>query len=166
VWNVRYRYLSSIFYILTWYEPKYKPSRRLSFRHLPSYFSALDGNNFNWSAIIPDTNWTLNSSVRYLWHFVRIRMRMRILGSVPLTNASWCLSRMAKIRGSGTLIKSIIEGTKQNKSKFFLLVLFDYRWIRSRKKWFTCGSGKPKNIRIPRISFRVRIRSPKSVQKD
>ena len=101
MWNVRYRYLSSIFYILTWYEPKYKPSRRLSFRHLPSYFSALDGNNFNWSAIIPDTNWTLNSSVRYLWHFVRIRMRMRILGSVPLTNASWCLSRMAKIRGSG-----------------------------------------------------------------
>jgi hypothetical protein len=77
---------------------------------------------------------------------VRIRIRIRILRSVPLSNGSGCGSgRPKNIRtyagsgcGSGTLVKSHKEDTKQYKSSFFLLFLLEDERIRSLIRICTC----------------------------
>jgi hypothetical protein len=73
---------------------------------------------------------------------VRIRMQIRILGSVLLINGSG-MTKIYGSYGSGsgsrseTLVKSHKEVTKQKKSTFFLLFLLDEgrsrirSWIRS-----------------------------------
>jgi hypothetical protein len=71
---------------------------------------------------------------------VRIRMRIWILGSVPLTNGSDADPGGPKTYGSGTLvhlhhsskIKSHKEVTKHKKSRFLLPFLVDDGRIRSR----------------------------------
>jgi hypothetical protein len=77
---------------------------------------------------------------------IRIRMRIRILESVPLTKVSGRGSRKPenirilrirsrmRIRG---LVKNHKEVTKQKKSRFFLLILLDDGRIRIRIR--TCG---------------------------
>ncbi len=72
---------------------------------------------------------------------ILVRIRMRILGSVPLTDGSGCVSGMPKnirilririrmrIRYTG---KKSYRSYKQKKSRFFLLFLLDDGWIWSR----------------------------------
>ncbi len=72
---------------------------------------------------------------------VRIRMRIRILGSVPVTNGSGMPKNIRirvrmRIRNTVHLhhsskIKSLKEVTKQYKSRFFLLSFLDDEGIRS-----------------------------------
>ncbi len=98
---------------------------------------------------------------------VRIRMRILILGSVPLTNRYWCGSGMHKNipyeSGSETLVKSHKAVTKYKQSRFFLVFLLDDGGSAagSRSILVTngsgCGSRRPKNIRI------LRIRIPNTV---
>ncbi len=100
-------------------------------------------------------------------------MRIRILGSVPLTNGFWCRSRMPKHIpyesygtgsecGSETLVKSHKEVTKQKKSRVFLPFFLDDEGSGSVlvTNGSRCGSRRPKNIRILRI---LRIRIPNAV---
>ncbi len=87
---------------------------------------------------------------------VRIRMRIRILGSLPLTNGSRC--------GCGPLVKSHKEVTKLKKSKFsyYFRLMMEGSGAGSGAgsvlltNGSGCGSGRPKNIRI-RIRLRIRI---------
>jgi hypothetical protein len=58
-------------------------------------------------------------------------MRIRLLGSVYLSNRSRCGSGRPKKYGSGTLVKSQKEVAKQKKSRFLSIFLLDDGRIRS-----------------------------------
>ncbi len=89
-----------------------------------------------------------------------ILVKIRILGSVPLTNGSGCRSGMPKTYGSyrsgsgcgsGTLVKSHKEVTNHKRSRFFLLFLLDDGMIWSRiptGDQIRMLTVRPKNIRI------------------
>jgi hypothetical protein len=103
---------------------------------------------------------------------VRIQMRIRIHGSVPLTNEYGCGSGKPKnicirIQNTGTFthsskIKVIKKSQNSNKSRVCILFCLMMEGSGAGSVLLTngsgCGSGRPKNIRI-RFWMPIRMRN-------